>query len=70
MVDGYHVELSQHIRKIATFDHKPQCGGAAKYKVTVAEVPTGRVTCEKCGTLMDSRANQSFFAHARTPGDE
>jgi hypothetical protein len=24
MVDGYHVELWQHIRKIATFDHKPQ----------------------------------------------
>ena len=24
MVDGYHVELWQQIRKITTFDHKPQ----------------------------------------------
>jgi hypothetical protein len=31
---------------------------------------TDNVTCEKCGTLMDSRANQSFLAYARMPGDE
>ena len=24
LVGGHHVELWQHIRKIATFDHKPQ----------------------------------------------
>jgi hypothetical protein len=47
-----------------------QCACGAKYKVTVTEVPTGQVICEKCGTLMDSRANRSFFAYARMPGDE
>jgi hypothetical protein len=47
-----------------------QCGCGAKYKVTVTEVPAGSVTCEKCGTLMDSGANQSFFAYARMPEDE
>ena len=31
------------------------CGG--KYKVTVIEALTNDVTCEKCGTLMDSRRN-------------
>jgi len=34
----------------------------------VTEVSTGSVTCEKCGALMDSRANRSFFAYARIPG--
>jgi hypothetical protein len=33
-------------------------------------VPSGSVTCGKCGTLMDSRFNRSFFAYARIPGDE
>ena len=35
--------------------HTCNCG--AKYKVTVTEAPTDDVTCEKCGTLMDSRRN-------------
>jgi len=51
-----------------TGTHKCHCG--AKYKVTVTGVPTDSVTCEKCGTLMDSRENQSFFAYARMPGDD
>jgi hypothetical protein len=51
-----------------TGTHK--CGCGAKYKVTVTGVPTGSVTCEECGTLMDCPANQSFFAYARIPGDE
>jgi hypothetical protein len=51
-----------------TGTHK--CGCGAKYHVTVTGVPTGNVTCEKCGTLMDTQANQSFLAYARIPGDE
>lgn len=31
-------------------------------------VPTDSVTCEKCGTLMDSRENRSFLAYARMTG--
>ena len=46
-----------------TGTHK--CGCGAKYNVTVTAVHTGSVTCEKCGTLMDCQANQSFFAYAR-----
>jgi hypothetical protein len=49
-----------------TGTHK--CGCGAKYKVTVTAVPSGNVTCEKCGTLMDTQANQSFFAYARIYG--
>ena len=51
-----------------TGTHKCDCG--AKYKVTVTRVPTDSVTGEKCGTLMDSRANHSFFGYARIPADE
>jgi len=50
-----------------TGTHRCACG--ANYKVTVTAVPTDDVTCEKCGTLMDSPTNQSFFAYARIPGD-
>jgi len=51
-----------------TGTHKCDCG--AKYKVTVIETPTDSVTCEKCGTLMDSRPNNSFLAYERIPGEE
>jgi ribosomal protein S27AE len=51
-----------------TGTHKCDCG--AKYNVAVTGVPTGNVTCEKCGTLMDTHANRSFLAYARIPGDE
>jgi hypothetical protein len=51
-----------------TGTHKCDCG--AKYKITVTETPTGSVTCEKCGTLMDQRINESFFTYERIPGDE
>jgi hypothetical protein len=51
-----------------TGTHKCDCG--AKYKVTVTETSTGSVTCEKCGTLMDQRTNESFFTYERIPGDE
>jgi hypothetical protein len=47
-----------------------ECGCGARYNVTVTDVATGSVTCEKCGTLMDSQANRSFFAYARIPADE
>jgi hypothetical protein len=47
-----------------------ECGCGARYNVSVTEVPARSVTCEKCGTLMDSPANQSFFAYTRMPEDE
>jgi hypothetical protein len=47
---------------------KHTCGCGAEYKVTVTEVPTDNVTCEQCGTLMDSRANKSFLTYERAPG--
>jgi hypothetical protein len=34
---------------------------------TVTEAPTGSVTCEKCGMLMHSRTNRTFFAYAHIP---
>jgi hypothetical protein len=51
-----------------TGTHKCICG--AKYKVTVTEALTGDVSCEKCGTLMDSRHNESFLNYQRIPGDK
>jgi hypothetical protein len=51
-----------------TGTHKCDCG--AKYKVAVVRTPADSVTCEKCGTLMDSRSNKSFLAYERIPGDE
>ena len=48
-----------------TGTHTCNCG--AEYKVTVTEVPTDNVTCEKCGTLMDCRANRSFLTYERIP---
>jgi hypothetical protein len=51
-----------------TGTHQCHCG--AKYNVTVTGVPTGNVTCEKCGTLMDTQANRSFLAYARILVDE
>ena len=48
--------------------HKCDCG--AKYKVTVIKTSTDSVTCEKCGTLMDSQSNKSFLAYERIPRDE
>jgi hypothetical protein len=47
-----------------------QCGCGARYKVTVTQVPADSVTCEKCGILMDSPINRSFFAYALISGDE
>jgi hypothetical protein len=41
------------------------CGCGAEYKVTVTEVPTDDVACEKCGLLMDRRANRSFLTYER-----
>ena len=46
-----------------------QCNCGAKYRVTVIEEPTNDVTCEKCGTLMDSRHNESCLAYERMPAD-
>jgi hypothetical protein len=47
-----------------------ECGCGARYAVTVTKLPTGNVTCEACGTLMDAPANRSCFAYARIPADE
>ena len=44
-----------------TGKHKCACGAA--YHVTVTEAPTGNVTCEQCGILMDSSANKSFLVY-------
>jgi hypothetical protein len=49
---------------------KHTCGCGAEYKVTVTAVATDDVTCEQCGTLMDRRANQSFFTYERIPGEK
>jgi hypothetical protein len=48
--------------------HTCDCG--ARYKVAVTEAPTNDVSCEKCGTLMDSRVNESFLTYERVPRDE
>lgn len=48
-----------------TGTHTCSCGAA--YKVTVTEVPTGDVTCEQCGVLMDSPGNKSFLIFERIP---
>jgi hypothetical protein len=50
-----------------TGTHECVCG--AKYSVTVTETPTNDVTCEKCGTLMDCRSNESFLTYERIPED-
>jgi hypothetical protein len=44
-----------------------ECGCGAKYQVTVTEVPTSHVNCEKCGTVGPTGA---FFAYARMPEGE
>jgi hypothetical protein len=36
----------------------------------LTEALTGSVACEKCGTLMDSRTNESFLSYERISGDE
>jgi hypothetical protein len=46
------------------------CGCGAKYKVTVTKATTGYMTCEKCGILMDSPANNSRLVYERKPRDE
>lgn len=51
-----------------TGTHLCDCG--AKYSVAVTDVPTGNVFCGKCGTLMDSPGNRSFFAYERIVGDK
>jgi hypothetical protein len=47
-----------------------RCGCGAKYSVTASRVPTASVVCEKCGTLMDTPANQSSLAYVRIPEDK
>ncbi|MDB5637758.1 MAG: hypothetical protein JWP51_2666, partial [Bradyrhizobium sp.] len=41
------------------------CGCGAKYKVTVTKATAGYMTCEKCGILMDSPANNSRLVYSR-----
>ena len=65
---GAHIPDMTEFVEWLTGTHQCDCG--AKYKVTVIETPTDSVTCEKCGTLMDSRPNKSFLAYERMPGDE
>ena len=47
-----------------------QCNCGARYKVTVGEALTNDVICEKCGTLMDSRHNESLLTYERISGDK
>ena len=47
-----------------------QCICGAKYKVAVTKALTDDVTCEKCGTLMDRRHNESSLTYERIPGDK
>jgi hypothetical protein len=53
-----------------TGTHTCVCG--AKYNVTVTKPLPGAddALCEKCGSLMDSRRNNSFLVYDRVPGDE
>lgn len=51
-----------------TGTHTCDCG--AEYKVTVTEVATENVICKQCGTLMDSRTNQSFLTYERMAGEK
>ena len=51
-----------------TGTHKCICG--AKYRVTVTKALTKDVICENCGTLMDSRSNESLLTYERIPGDK
>ena len=44
---------------------KHECACGAAYNVTVTKVATGNATCEKCGILMDSAANESFLIYER-----
>ena len=64
---GAHIGDMTEFVEWLTGTHTCDCG--AKYKVTVTEVPTDNVICEQCGTLMDSRPNQSFLTYERMPGD-
>ena len=48
-----------------TGTHKCSCGAA--YNVTVTAVPTGDVTCEKCGVLIVSSVNKRFLIFERVP---
>jgi hypothetical protein len=77
------VGVSIPVGKPAVPDHMPgmaefiqwhtgthTCGCGAKYKVTVTKAPTGHMSCEKCGRLIDSPANRSFLVYERIPRDE
>jgi NADH:ubiquinone oxidoreductase subunit D len=65
---GAHIRGMTEFVEWLTGTHTCDCG--AKYKVTVTEVPTDNVICEQCGTLMDSRPNESFLTYERMPGEE
>jgi hypothetical protein len=51
-----------------TGTHKCACG--AKYKVTVTQTPAARISCEKCGTVMDHPAAESRLAYERITSDK
>jgi hypothetical protein len=51
-----------------TGTHTCDCG--AKYKVTVSDASLDRVTCEKCGVLMDHPAQKSLLTYERLSGDK
>jgi ribosomal protein S27E len=46
-----------------TGTHTRACG--AEYKVTVTETAADRVTCEKCGTVIDHPADKSLLVYER-----
>jgi hypothetical protein len=41
------------------------CACGAKYKVTVTKTPADRVSCEKCGIVMDHPVRKSLLAYER-----
>jgi hypothetical protein len=65
---GAHIRWMTEFVEWLTGTHECNCG--AKYKVTVTDALTDDVTCEKCGTLMDSRHNQSSLTYERIAGDQ
>jgi hypothetical protein len=65
---GAHIPSMTEFIQWLTGTHK--CGCGAGYKVTVTEKPADDVICEKCGALMDRRANNSFLTYERMAQDE
>jgi hypothetical protein len=64
----FSVSLMTEFVEWLTGTHMCACG--AKYRVTVTQTPAARVSCEKCGTVMDHPAAKSLLAYERITGDK